>query len=697
MNKNYRVIWNYAQQCYVVASELARGKVKSSRSGKTANKALFISGALGSVLLLAASPAALAANGATATGPEETLNLSNQTLQATGKDHHGLLVENGAKASATDVKVLTDGTDGYGVFSTLASSAIEMTRGNVQTTGDGGYGVVASLTGTLKLDGTRVETTGKTAYGAYASSVGIINSLNADYVTHGDGAYGVYSRGTGSLIDIAGGSVTTSGTKAYGLVAGSGGRLIADGVNVVTHGDQSFGVFANLAGTEVTLAGGAVTTSGSKAHGLAAASGGKLSASGVQGTTSGNQSNGVTANNAGTEVNLENSTFATAGASASGLYAAGASILNASNVQVSTRGDQSYGVMITDTGSKLTMTGGTVITIGSKASGLAAASGGKLSASGVQVDTSGQNANGLYVTEAAMMTASGAKVNTTGKNSHGGYATGEGSVLNVDNSALAVSGAGANGLTADSKSVLNVTNSEVKVTGSGNGTLSSGSGTIMNISDTRIQSGNEATNGVLTRYSATTNLKNVEIISDANNAALTTAYSAITNAENVTVQARSGDSGIEVQDGSAFTGKNVTIEKSRTDSGIINTGINVMNVYNPDLINHVHLTDSAINVTGENATGILSKWQATLADIKLANTAITATDGTAVNVLTGTSMNIDADNSVLSGSTLLKTGYSTTAGATAGSVVLNGSNHSLFIGDVDIDRSQTQDSQINLS
>ena len=30
-------------------------------------------------------------------------------------------------------------------------------------------------------------------------------------------------------------------------------------------------------------------------------------------------------------------------------------------------------------------------------------------------------------------------------------------------------------------------------------------------------------------------------------------------------------------------------------------------------------------------------------------------------------------------------------------MVLNGSNHSLFIGDVDIDRSQTQDSQINLS
>ncbi len=595
MNKNYRVIWNYAQQCYVVASELARGKVKSSRSGKTANKALFISGALGSVLLLAASPAALAANGATATGPEETLNLSNQTLQATGKDHHGLLVENGAKASATDVKVLTDGTDGYGVFSTLASSAIEMTRGNVQTTGDGGYGVVASLTGTLKLDGTRVETTGKTAYGAYASSAGIINSLNADYVTHGDGAYGVYSRGTGSLIDIAGGSVTTSGTKAYGLVAGSGGSLIADGVNVVTHGDQSFGVFANLAGTEVTLAGGAVTTSGSNAYGLAAISGGKVNAGGVQ------------------------------------------------------------------------------------------------------VATSGQDAHGLYVGGSGMMTTSDAHVSTSGRNAHGGYASGEGSVLNVDNSTFVVSGAGSNGLNADAKSTLNASNSQIDVAGSGSGVIANDSGTVLSLSDSRINIGRNGGYAALSYNNATINLKNVDITTDAGNAALSSGFSANIDAENVFVQARSGGYGLEVQDGSTFSGNNITIDKTGSDAEGFNAAINVVGLVNPDLLTSVYLTDSNITVTGDNATGIVSKQQATLADIKLANTRITATDGTAVNVLTGTSMNIDADNSVLSGSTLLKTGYSTTAGATAGSVVLNGSNHSLFIGDVDIDRSQTQDSQINLS
>ena len=51
MNKSYRVIWNYALQCYVVTSELARGKVKSSCSGKAANKSALIGGALGSALL----------------------------------------------------------------------------------------------------------------------------------------------------------------------------------------------------------------------------------------------------------------------------------------------------------------------------------------------------------------------------------------------------------------------------------------------------------------------------------------------------------------------------------------------------------------------------------------------------------------------------------------------------------------------
>ncbi|WP_394517698.1 autotransporter outer membrane beta-barrel domain-containing protein [Pantoea sp. SGAir0175] len=622
MNKSYRVIWNYALQCYVVTSELARGKVKSSCSGKTANKSALIGGALGSALLLAGSPAALAANGATISDPAQPVELNNQTLQATGDKAYGLLVQNGGKASATDVTVLNAGTSGYGVFSTAGAASAEMTRGSVTTTGTGGYGVVASLTGAVKTNGTKVETSGQGAHAAYASSAGIINSTDTDYVTHGDGAYGAYSRAAGSLIDLTGGSVTTSGNKAYGLVAGNGSKLNASGVAVITRGDDSSGVFSNLASTEVTLEGGSVTTSGIKAYGLAAGSGGKLNTSGVQVTTSGDQSNGVTANNAGTEVNLDNSKVTTAGASAFGVYAGGASTVSVSNVQVS----------------------------------------------------------------------------TAGKNAYGGYASGEGSVLNVDNSTFAVSGAGANGLTADSKSALNASNTAIKVTGNGMGVLASGTGTKLNLSDSQIETGPDASIAVHARYSSTANLKNIDIISDAKSAAaLASAFSATMNAENVSVQKRSGGYGIEVQDGSTFNGDKITIDKTGSDAEGFNAAINLVNLLHPDLSNSLSLTSSEINVSGENATGIQSQYQTTLADIKLANTAITATDGTAVNVLTGTSMNIDADNSVLSGSTLLKTGYNTAQGSTAGSVVLNGSNHSLFEGNVDIDRSQTTDSQINLS
>ena len=647
MNKSYRVIWNYALQCYVVTSELARGKVKSSCSGIAAGKSRLVSGALGSALLLAGAPMALASDhGALVNGPEEKLELSNQTLQATGNDHYGLLVQNGGQASATDVTVLNDGNNGYGVFSTLASSATEMTRGSVQTTGTGGYGVVASRTGTLKLNGTRVETTGQAAYGAYASSAGIINSLNADYVTHGDSAHGAYSRATGSLIDLTGGSVTTGGAKAYGLFAGSGGQLNASDVQVSTSGDQSYAVMATDKNSELTMTGGKVTTTGTKAYGLAAGAGSKLNASSVQVTTSGNQSNGVTANNVGTEVTLTDGTYSTSGEKAHGIYAGSAATLSASSVQVS---------------------------------------------------TSGQNANGLYVTEAAMMTASGAVVSTTGINAHGGYASGEGSVLNVDNSSFAVSGAGANGLNAKAKSTLDASNSQIDVTGSGSGVAASGAGTVLSLSDSRINIGQDGGYAALSNYSATTNLKNVNIITDADNAALALALSGNMNAQNVSVLARSGGYGIEVQDGSTFSGSNITIQKSGTDSEGFNTAINMTNLYQSSSANTLSLTDSAISASGENATGILSKRQRTQADIKLANTAITATGGTAVNVLTGTSMNIDADNSLLSGSTLLKTGYNTAEGSTAGSVVLNGSNHSLFAGNVDIDRGQTQDSQINLS
>ena len=595
MNKSYRVIWNYALQCYVVTSELARGKVKSSCSGKAANKSALIGGALGSALLLAGSPAALAANGATISDPAQPVELNNQTLQATGDKAYGLLVQNGGKASATDVTVLNAGSSGYGVFSTAGAASAEMTRGSVTTTGAGGYGIVASLTGAVKTNGTKVETSGQNAYAAYASSGGIINSTDTDYVTHGDGAYGAYSRAAGSLIDLTGGSVTTSGNKAYGLVAGNGSKLNASGVQVTTSGDQSSGVVANNAGTEATLMGGTVNTTGSKAVGLAANSGGKL---------------------------------------------------NASDVQVSTTGANAYGAY--------------------------AASGARLSISGTKLITSGNDADGVYT-------------------------SGEGSLLNVSDSTVAISGNGSNGLKADGKSTLNATNSAIEITGDGSGTYASGTGTVLNLSDSHIYMGQNAENAARGMYNSTTNLKNVEIITDASNAALAAAFGATLNSDNVNVQARSGGFGIEVQDGSTFRGNNITIQKSGTDSEGFNAAINMTNLYYPDARNTLFLSDAAINVSGENATGILSRRQATLADIKLANTAITATDGTAVNVLTGTDIKIDADNSVLSGSTLLKTGYDTVEGSTAGSVVLNGSNHSLFEGNVDIDRSQTQDSQINLS
>ncbi|QZY97408.1 autotransporter outer membrane beta-barrel domain-containing protein [Pantoea dispersa] len=672
MNKSYRVIWNYALQCYVVTSELARGKVKSSCSGKAAGKSRLVSGALGSALLLAGSPAALAANGATVNNPAQPVELNNQTLQATGDKYYGLLVQNGAKVTATDVTVLNAGTSGYGVFSTAGSASAEMTRGSVTTSGAGGYGVVASLTGAVKTDGTKVETSGQTAHAAYASSAGIINSTDTDYITHGDGAYGAYSRGTGSLIDLRGGSVTTDGSKAYGLVAGSGGRLVASDVNITTRGDDSSGVFSNLANTDVTLTAGTVTTSGTRASGLAADSGGKLSASDVQVSTSGTESNGVTASNAGTEVTLTGGTYSTSGESAHGIYASSTATLDARGVQVVTGGVKSYGVYADSAGTELTLADSTLTTTGSNAYGAYAASGAKLNVAGTKLSTSGDYADG-------------------------GYVSGEGSLLNVNDSTIAISGNGANGLKADGKSTLNANNTAIEITGNGSGTYSSGEDTVLNLSDSKIEMGQGAGNAVLSILNSTTNLKNAEIITDSGNSALAAGFGGKLNSDHVNVQARSGGYGIEVQDGGTFNGNNVTIEKSGTDAEGFNAAINVLNLYYPDAHNTLSLSDSDINVSGENATGIVSKRQATLADIKLANTAITATGGTAVNVLTGTNMNIDADNSVLSGGTLLKTGYNTAEGSTAGSVVLNGSNHSLFIGDVDIDRSQTQDSQINLS
>jgi len=728
MNNNYRVIWNYAQQGYVVASELARGKVKSCCSGSALNQSFLIVGAFGPALLLASSPPVLADHGAILTGPDDQLVLSNQTLQADGDDYHGLLVQNGGKASVTDVRVLADGNQGYGIFSTIASSAIEMIRGSVKTRGDGGYGVVSSLTGTIKIDGTRVETQGQDAHGVYATTGGIINSVNADYVTQGDAAYGVYSRATDSQIDLQGGSVTTKGNQSYGLIAGSGGRLNANGVQVVTSGDESYGVFAINPDTELTLTGGtittsgngaygayaagnnsrlhldnvSITTSGTKAYGLLAGTllkrdGGRLSASGVQVTTSGDGAYGIYATGKNSQLELKNVTTRTDGKIAYGLVAGLGGTLNASGIDVVTSGTQSYGIFANNNGTDITLANGTVFTTGERAFGVYAANASKLHARSVQIGTLGDRAHGVITESGAKLDLSGAEISTTGNDAHGGYVTGEGSLLNLNNSAFLISGAEANGLTAEAKSTLNAENNVINITGSGIGVSAYGEGTVLNLSDSRIQMGERAGYAVLGTYDSVINLENIEIDTQSNSSALAAQYASTLNAENIAVKARSGGYGIEVQDGGTLNGNKVFIEKTGTDTAGFNAAINVLNLNVPDVTNHLSLSDSDIQVSGENGIGILSRQQATLADIKLANTAITATDGTAVNVLTGTDMNIDADNSVLSGSTLLKTGYNTAEGSTAGSVVLNGSNNSLFEGNVDIDRSQTQDSQINLS
>ncbi|WP_072209737.1 autotransporter outer membrane beta-barrel domain-containing protein [Pantoea dispersa] len=874
MNKNYRVIWNYAQQGYVVASELARGKAKSCCSGSALNNRWSIGGAFFSALLLAISPEALADHGAIVTDPDDKLVLSNQTLQANGDNYHGLLVKNGGKASATDVTVLADGDEGYGIFSTIASSAIEMIRGSVKTSGERGFGVVSSLTGTLNITGTQVETEGIEAHGAYASPGGIINSINADYVTRGDYAYGVFSRATDSRIDLQGGSVTTTGNQSYGLVAGSGARLNANGVDVTTQGDAAYGVYSRITDSQINLQDGSVTTNGNQSYGLIAGSGGRLNANDVHVTTSGDKSYGVFAINPNSELTLTGGTVTTIGNGAYGVYSTGnnlglylnntsintqgmtahglvtddggllkatdvkisttgdqsyavyansrldlnnasietsgirsyglvgdnGGILNASGVQVVTTGVQSYGVYAINTGTKVIMADGAVKTSGNgaygayttgdnaqlglnnvgintsgdgaygiyssgnnalsdlknvstrtdgnRAHGLVAGSGGRLNASGmdvvtngiqsygvysnndtteitlaggtvsttgerafgmyaadtstlnarnVQISTRGDKAHGVITESGAKLDVSDAEISTSGNDAHGGYVTGEGSLLNVNNSTFLVSGADANGLTAEAKSRLNAGNNVIKITGSGIGVAAYGDETVLNLSDSRIEMGERAGYAVLGTYGSVINLKNIEIDTQANSSALTLEYASTLNAENIALKARSGGYGIEVQDGGTFNGSKVFIEKAGADTAGFNAAINVLNLNAPDLINSLSLGDSNIQVSGENGIGILSRQQATLADIKLANTAITANDGTVVNVLTGTNMNIDADNSLLSGGTLLKTGYGTTEGSTAGSVVLNGSNRSLFAGNVDIDRSQTHDSQINLS
>lgn len=143
MNNVYRVIWNSALRCFMVASELASGKTKSS-TGTAA-------GLLGTALLLSSFSAAAAPN--------------------------GQLVINGTTDTYDNYQIATAGTSQYAI-QVINGGDLTYTNNQATTTGGSAYAALVQSGSTLNLDNVFLGTFGVNTHVLYAAGGSTINANN---------------------------------------------------------------------------------------------------------------------------------------------------------------------------------------------------------------------------------------------------------------------------------------------------------------------------------------------------------------------------------------------------------------------------------------------------------------------------------------------------------------------------------------
>lgn len=99
MNKIYKIVWNAAQEAWVAVSELAKGHVKASSSGKNAKQSTVVEEE-GSTSFTLYSLGKAAANAMVIGGVAVTLFSLSQTAQAADKHETAVVAQQGTREKA---------------------------------------------------------------------------------------------------------------------------------------------------------------------------------------------------------------------------------------------------------------------------------------------------------------------------------------------------------------------------------------------------------------------------------------------------------------------------------------------------------------------------------------------------------------------------------------------------------------------
>jgi len=445
----------------------------------------------------------------------------------------GVSAEAGASITLTNATIsalgLTNGLDNTAARAVGAGSVVTLTGGSLSTASRGAFGAAALDGGAVSLSGTTVTTTGiqnvTTLQGSHALFASGANSrITANLVTasvSGTLTNAVRSD-QGGVVEVIGSTLSTSGAgnlndnAAVARATSGGSLIISEGTTITGNGQYGYGVSVDDEGSLATVTDSSITALGTRTAGVALRRGGDATITGstISLPQSGS-SQGIRVEDSGSTLGLTNTTVSTAlntsyglqlsGGSATisggaittagdysaGIFAGNATV-DATDLVVTTTGNNNAMGVLADAGARITLSRGTIDTSGTQvaqasfphamtarnpggtliangtvittqglAIGAVADDGGSVSLTDVAITTQGDRANGLYsVVElngpqyVANITSLRGTVETFGATAHGASAAGRNdlagplSSINITDTRLTTHGEGAAGLRA---------------------------------------------------------------------------------------------------------------------------------------------------------------------------------------------------------------------------------------------------------
>ncbi len=356
-----------------------------------------------------------------------TINLTDGvTIETHGLGAYGLSANYNAQANMIDGDITTKGQFSNAVLS-RESSAVTLSGVALKTEGDSAGGINASVTSTVSMVGGTIDTQGEHSSGVAVANDAIVELVDGVAITTAKkSALGIYAHGNAAMT-MSGGSIKTAGETSYGVYATDDADVaLTDGVAIHTVGDNASGIYFTLGTKDLSMAGGSITTEGTNAHGVNAVgnSGKVMLTNNVVITTTGENANGLYASS-GSRYSMSGGSIATSGKAAMGILAMGSQIALADGVAVKTAGDNAHGIdarpdtQISMIGGSIATTGDTAIGIRTSSPGLGSGASPDITLDDVAVTTSGKSSYGVSLIGDSKLHMTGGSVTVSGTNAHG--------------------------------------------------------------------------------------------------------------------------------------------------------------------------------------------------------------------------------------------------------------------------------------